>query len=472
MFPISFPGAIKRINAEQVADALAMAVVISLPWSTSVTASLIGLWLLSTLPFLRSPRLQKSLSSLRKSLTTPAGAFPVLLWLIAVLGMLWADVSWLERLRGLAGFHKLLVIPLLLVQFSRSAQAQYVLVAFLFSCTVLLIFSWASVLWPAVAWGTYPGVPVRDYIAQSGEFVLCAFGSLHIAAECTQDKASFNRACFRRIGTRFPNQCLLRGTQPHSTRSLSFPVGCFRNSAFWVTGGAYVALATGAVLPSLVWFTSPYLRGRVIDVVEAIQHSQAGDPPVSAANELQISAALHLSFLKKSIQFVEEAPLIGHGTGSITELYRRSAVGQTGADATVSTNPHNQTFAVAIQLGVLGVIVLYAMWISHARLMFSLPGQEGWIGSLLVIQNVISSLFNSHLFDFTQGWTYVFGVGIIGGVALQRRCQRGQAYYRHGSDAAAAHLRTDRCKNSPHRRLIKPLLWMRSPYVRSRQYHS
>ena len=133
--------------------------------------------------------------------------------------------------------------------------------------------------------------------------------------------------------------------------------------------------------------------------------------------------------------------MIGHGTGSIIELFRRSAVGQTGADAIVSANPHNQTFAVAIQLGILGVIVLYAMWISHAMLMFSLPGQEGWIGSLLVIQTVISSLFNSNLFDFTQGWTYVFGVGVIGGVAMQRRCQRGQAYYRHGPDAAAAHLR-------------------------------
>src|SRR5215471_2631448 len=163
MIPISFPGPVKRINAEQVADALAMAVVISLPWSTSLTASLIGLWLLSTLPFLRPPRLQKSLSSLRKSLTAPAGALPVWIWLIAVLGMLWAVVPWLERLLGLCGFHMLLVIPLLLVQFRRPAQA-----GFLFSCTVLLIFSWASVLWPAVAWGTYPGVPVN--IAQSGEF--------------------------------------------------------------------------------------------------------------------------------------------------------------------------------------------------------------------------------------------------------------------------------------------------------------
>ena len=128
---------------------------------------------------------------------------------------------------------------------------------------------------------------------------------------------------------------------------------------------------------------------------------------------------------------------MGHGTGSIAAVYRQSAIGQTGVNATVSTNPHNQTFAVAIQLGVLGVIVLYAMWISHARLMFSLPGMEGWVGSLLVIQNIISSLFNSHLFDFTQGWTYVFGVGIIGGVALQRTYQNGQAHYRHGPDAAA-----------------------------------
>ena len=439
MIPISFPGPVKRINAEQVADALAMAVVISLPWSTSLTASLIGLWLLSTLPFLRPPRLQKSLSSLRKSLTAPAGALPVWLWLIAVLGMLWADVPWLERLRGLSGFHKLLVIPLLLVQFRRPAQAHYVLVGFLFSCTLLLIFSWASVLWPAVAWGTYPGVPVKDYIAQSGEFVLCAFGSLHIVLNALKIKRYLIGLAFAGLALAFLINVFYVATSRTQLVVFPFLLVVFGMQRFGLRRATYVALATGAVLPSLVWFTSPYLRGRVLGVVEAVQ-TRAGDAPISAADESLISAALHLSFLKKSIQFVEEAPLIGHGTGSITELYRQSAVGKTGADSTASTNPHNQTFAVAIQLGVLGVIVLYAMWISHARLMFSLLGNEGWIGSLLVVQNIISSLFNSHLFDFTQGWTYVFGVGIIGGVALQRRCQHAQAHYRHGPDATAAHV--------------------------------
>ena len=42
------------------------------------------------------------------------------------------------------------------------------------------------------------------------------------------------------------------------------------------------------------------------------------------------------------------------------------------------------------------------------------------VGSLVVIQNVLSSLFNSTLFDFTTGWLYVIGVGIAGGMAAAR----------------------------------------------------
>jgi O-antigen ligase len=36
------------------------------------------------------------------------------------------------------------------------------------------------------------------------------------------------------------------------------------------------------------------------------------------------------------------------------------------------------------------------------------------------VQNVIASLFNSHLSDFTAGWLYVFGVGVLGGTVLRQ----------------------------------------------------
>ena len=81
-------------------------------------------------------------------------------------------------------------------------------------------------------------------------------------------------------------------------------------------------------------------------------------------------------------------------------------------------NPHNQIFAVAIQLGLVGTGLLFAMWIAHL-LLFRGGGPAGLIGLVVVVQNIVSSLFNSHLSDFTQGWTYVFGVGILGGLVLR-----------------------------------------------------
>jgi hypothetical protein len=48
-------------------------------------------------------------------------------------------------------------------------------------------------------------------------------------------------------------------------------------------------------------------------------------------------------------------------------------------------------------------------------------GLAALIGEIVVVQNVVSSFFNSHLFDFSQGWLYVFGVGVAGGMVLRER---------------------------------------------------
>ena len=50
-------------------------------------------------------------------------------------------------------------------------------------------------------------------------------------------------------------------------------------------------------------------------------------------------------------------------------------------------------------------------------------GAEKAIGLVIVVQNFISSLLNSHLFDFHEGWIYVLGVGVAGGIVA--RAQRG-----------------------------------------------
>src|ERR1044072_4630208 len=133
--------AFDRARLARVADWLAVGVAVAMPWSISASQILTAMWLLALIPTL-------DVTAVRRELRSAAGGLPVLLWLLALLGMLWANVPWSERYAGLEGFHKLLVIPLLLTQFRRSERGIYVVYGFLASCTALLIASWGLlVLW-------------------------------------------------------------------------------------------------------------------------------------------------------------------------------------------------------------------------------------------------------------------------------------------------------------------------------------
>jgi O-antigen ligase len=157
-----------------------------------------------------------------------------------------------------------------------------------------------------------------------------------------------------------------------------------------------------------MWVSSPYLRARVSVAVEQVQ--------TYGASDVDTPVGLRLEYWKKSLALIAEAPLIGHGTGMIPQLFRRDATPET-IPSLITTNPHSQILTVAIQLGVLGTVALIAMWIAHLAL-FRDATLAAWFGLVLVTYNIVSSLFNSHLFDFGQGWLYVFGVGLTGGVVL------------------------------------------------------
>jgi O-antigen ligase len=134
-----------RARLAALADYLAAAAVISLPWSTSATSILVPLWAISAALTLDG-------GSLRQMGGMPAATLPIALVVLAVAGMLWADVAWPERLSGAAPFVKLLVLPLLFVHFSRSDRGEMVLAAFFTSACVLLALSWLLALIPQIPW--------------------------------------------------------------------------------------------------------------------------------------------------------------------------------------------------------------------------------------------------------------------------------------------------------------------------------
>ncbi len=176
--------------------------------------------------------------------------------------------------------------------------------------------------------------------------------------------------------------------------------------------GMILLLLAGVVAAALIWLLVRPVRDNVTNLLnEMRQYQPTGD---------RTRAGERLEFWRKSIGFIADAPVVGHGTGSVRDQFRRSVAQETGMAALASENPHNQTFAVAIQLGLAGAVVLFAMWMAHLSL-FRGGGFAAWVGLVIVTQNIVGSLFNSHLFDFTQGWSYVVGVGVAAGVVFRDR---------------------------------------------------
>jgi O-antigen ligase len=399
-------------SLQQAADWLAVAVVVSLPWSTSASLILIVLWLVAVLPTL-------TVADVRRELLTAAGGLPVLLWVLAAAGMLWADVPWAERIDGLGGFHRVLAIPLLLAQFRRSKFGPCACYAFLASATVVLVLSSLLALLPPGLVGRIPvfgrhamdyGVPVKDYIWQSGIFLICAFGLIGAACERWREARWPTIAALLCLAA-----CFLANIAFVATSRTTVVVAPLLAVVlgYRYSGGRGAALAgiVAAALTALALNASPYFNVRVMHSFTELRTYQNSD----AAN----STGLHMEYLKKSAAIVEAAPFIGHGTGSIAEQFRLAASGDAGsASAAATVNPHNQIFAVAIELGAVGAAVLLAMWAAHG-LLYRGAGLMASIGAIIVVQNFLSSLVNSHLFDFGQGWLYVFGVGIVGGTVLR-----------------------------------------------------
>jgi hypothetical protein len=334
--------------------------------------------------------------------------------------MLWADVSWYDRIDGLGGYHRLLVIPLLLAHFRRSEFGPFACYGFLASATCALALSWLFALrpdWAALHLARLAnhivvyGVPAKDYIWQSGSFLICALALIGAACACWHERRWLVAIALAALAAGFLANSAFVVTS--RTAMLVAPV-LVAALGYRLLGwrGVVTAGLVAAVLAGLAWAASPYLRVRVGHSFTELRAYLVSD----AAN----STGLHLQFLRESIGIIRAAPLIGHGTGTIKQEFRRVAEGQAGTASAVATvNPHNQIFAIAIELGAVGAAVLAAMWAAHI-LLFEGGGVIGWFGMLIVLENVSSSLVNSHLFDFTQGWFYVFGVGICGGTVLRQ----------------------------------------------------
>ena len=278
-----------RTFLARLADWLAVAVAVSLPWSTTAVGITIAAWLIVLLPTLDA-------AAVRRELGTAAGGLPVVLWSLGLIGMLWANVDWHDRFAGLGGFHRLLVIPLLLAQFRRSENGLWAVCGFFLSSIALLIASYAIVLvlghrlarclWRASARHDFSGSHFSDlrfwraWLRNLGLSALAHGKRAWALANRDRDAIgalfliNFAFATTSRIALVLaPLLLLLLGWR------------LFR----WK--GMLAAVLLSLILGGAVWFSSPVLRDRIEASITEMQEYRATDKATSIGE--------HVAFLKE-----------------------------------------------------------------------------------------------------------------------------------------------------------------------------
>ena len=295
------------------ADVFAILTALSLPWSTSLPAIFVLLWL-GAVAWVMDWRAYGRL------LKQPICYLPFALVGLALVGTLWSEASWSARLYAISPTLKLLVLPGLFYHFERSSRGMWVLAAFLASCALLMVMSWIVAYDPSLslkgAQSDARGVFVKNYIDQSQEFALCAialiYPSLHFAR-----------------GGRFGLSLLAGllavgfiGTMVFIVASRSAIVTIpimlaavalvhMRLRTTLIIVGAMVALV------GVLWMTTIDLRWGPKRLLRDYQ--------LYKTQENVTSVGLRLEFWKKSLRFFSDAPVIGHGTGSLRSLFERAA---------------------------------------------------------------------------------------------------------------------------------------------------
>jgi O-antigen ligase len=378
----------------------------TLPFSTSGQAIAVSILAVLAVLTLDRPRLAATLRS-------PAAHLPLLLVGFVLLGVMWSIAPFGPALKGVGPYSKLLLIPLLMGCAFTPKQAVQIGCGFVASCIVLLALSYASMLWPSGPWGWFkmPNIPVKDNAVQSECFALCAFG-LAIGAIRTLRQGKRRPAVFMFLlaALFFANIFMI-----FLSKTGMLVAAAVLALFLFEVGGWKRILSIGVaalVLIALALWTSAPAQRRIAEM----------SIDMNAGNGVSetVSTASRLDFWNKAAGFVKQAPLLGHGTGSIQPLYQTLEATRPSPYGQAVSDPHNQFLHTTLQIGLLGGLVLLAMWAVHVR-MFLGRDMASMVALAVIVQNLIGSLFNSHISQVTQGMTYCLAVGILGAVVLGLR---------------------------------------------------
>jgi O-antigen ligase len=342
---------------------------------------------------------------------------PKIIWItLTVFSM---SLFWTESLTSigvwaLVKHAKLLEVLLLVLLIQSVGDAKTGISALMLGQSFLLLSSWLLAFGVPIPWTLDPAgkyVVFSSYLDQSIMFASMAAVAWHLRNEGLWPKwvsTLFTVAALLNVFF------LLEGRTGHVVGVVVFSL-----IVMWSVPKPYRYIAFGitSVLLSLVLYVySLAFNTRLSGVVtESQQYAQKSD--------IQTSAGWRLNAWHRSLEAIQEKPLLGHGIGSWALTVKRFE-GEKGTSVfgeSNSSNPHQEYLLWSVELGVVGLLLFLLLLFSIAKdaLLYTTPIQRSIFSVAAVL--AVACLFNSVLYDDLIGDYFCITLGLLMAYGIQTR---------------------------------------------------
>jgi O-antigen ligase len=374
-----------------------------LPVSTAGT----NLFLLLTLLFwFASGRVAAAISIVR---TNHIAALALVLLALLVASAAYSSAPFADQINSLAKARKLIYIPVVASLLEDDAWWRRCLVGLAIS--VLIGISAAFYL----HWGL-PGTEVfarfhigggkaafKDYIVHGWFGALLVYGSVVAVALSRSGRERFYAAAIAFVAS-LDILFLEQGRAAALSLFLLVPLAAAMH--FGRRGVAAVSALGVAALIAILLTQTPL----VARIKDTISHTRAY---VANPESPATSTGVRLAFYRYGLELVANRPVLGYGLGSVAMAYVPLTSGRQGSAGKATANPHNEFINLGIQAGA-GAMAVYAwLLLAVARHACRIGEPARSLGLGLALLMFFSSLLNSSLWNFSEGFAFAILAGLL-----------------------------------------------------------
>ncbi len=327
---------------------------------------------------------------------------------LLALSILWTGADAAAAFSIYVKHAKLLEVVLLTVLIRTAADARVAVKALVGGQVFLLLSSWALRLGMPVPWqaaSATANVVFSTYLDQSIMFATTASVLWHLRKEGLWPVW---------LGTLMALLALANSLLVLEGRSgYLVALSAIALAAMWAMPTKWrlpTLVATPVIALAALALGSAQVQERVTKIFAESQHF-AQTQQVGEAD----SSGWRLNAWKRSIQAFSQKPLLGHGVGNWTPAVKQfegaNAVAMFGEGN--ASNPHQEFLLWAVELGVVGLLLLLGVLGSLCRdaLQFQAPASRALLAA--VAATVIACMFNSSLYDDLMGDYLVVTLGLL-----------------------------------------------------------